>query len=41
MLAAFTHTDMIGEQVKGVAQYSPCLPAAELVQAIPARPGSS
>ncbi|WP_423923132.1 SseB family protein [Frigoribacterium sp. 2-23] len=39
MLAAFTHADMIGEQVKGVAQYSAILPAAELVQAIPAQTG--
>ncbi|KQS15641.1 SseB family protein [Frigoribacterium sp. Leaf186] len=39
MLAAFTHVDMIGEQVKGVAQYSATLPAAELVQAIPAETG--
>lgn len=39
MLAAFTHVDMIGEQVKGVAEFSATLPAAELVQAIPAETG--
>jgi len=39
MLAAFTHVDMVGEQVKGVAQYTAVLPAAELVQAIPAQTG--
>jgi hypothetical protein len=39
MLAAFTHPDMIGEQVKGVAEFSATLPAAELVQAIPPQTG--
>ena len=39
MLAAFTHPDMIGEQVKGVAEFAATLPAAELVQAIPPQTG--
>jgi len=39
MLAAFTHADMIGEQVKGVAEFQATVPAAELVQAIPAQTG--
>jgi hypothetical protein len=39
MLAAFTHADMIGEQVKGVAEFQATIPAAELVQAIPAQTG--
>ena len=39
MLAAFTHEDRVGEQVRGVAPHTAVLHAAELVQAIPAQTG--
>lgn len=39
MLAVFTHIDRIPEQVAEVASYAVQLPAAELVQAIPAETG--
>jgi hypothetical protein len=39
MLAAFTHADMIGDQVREVAGHSATIHAAELVQAIPPQTG--
>jgi len=39
MLAAFTHEDRVGEQVRGVAPHTAVLHAAELVQAIPPQTG--
>lgn len=39
MLAVFTHIDRIPQQVAEVASYAVQLPAAELVQAIPAETG--
>lgn len=39
MLAAFTHEDRVGEQVRGVAPHTATLHAAELVQAIPPQTG--
>ncbi|GAB2967626.1 SseB family protein [Frigoribacterium salinisoli] len=39
MLAAFTHEDRVGEQVRGVAPNTAVLHAAELVQAIPPQTG--
>ena len=39
MLAAFTHADMIGDQVREVAAHSATIHAAELVQAIPPQTG--
>ena len=39
MLGAFTHSDMIGDQVREVAGHSATIHAAELVQAIPPQTG--